>query len=607
MNYIKNAMGLGIIIFLLCSCSNELTIVMPKGPAGASAYEVWVQAVKDGTVDWDADRTDLANFFLYLKGQDGKDGQNDTNGINGTNGTNGLSAYDLWVQEVQNGNVMDPRNPDQLWSKSETSIQDFWYYLAGAPGQDGVNGTNGTNGQSAYDLWVQEVLTGNLDDPHNPGQKWPTDHISTQDFWDFLTGPAGASGETTQPGGETGQPGEDIPIVPGKPNVIAQYVNQNYNEFVRWEDGAVGYIVYDDTGVPASGAQVTGLPGVKDPNKVYTANPTGFFLVPKEDLPDNLPVANRRGTALVNGITSAPNTYVPNRMYVRMTLESDPVIDGTYIKFSPLVERQTDGKDWEVIPTYLGDLNEPVYAYELTDPTDPTSFTPDSATYSTAESTVNISSHTITLRINRLRKAATYYSPIDEWDGNPHYFTLALNSYYGQLPQTAAVIKMAPIQAMPMIKNVSASNYNPTGEFFAAIQGEMDINVTDFDYNLFFKNTLDKTTSGSITYYSPVIEDPKLVDNSQQFTVGFNRTGNNANNNSSRASILNPSFTIGTPYIEASVVLTCTTSYFYPLNTIGYLRFGTAGDLNTLTIVKRTANPDGWRYNFSDMPVQYFP
>jgi len=678
-NCIKNTMALGIILFLLYSCSNELTIVMPNGPtgpAGASAYDVWVQAVKDGIINWDVNLTDINNYFLYLKGQDGKDGKD---------GQNGLSAYDLWVQEVANG-IDDPHNPGQQWPKDQVSIQDFWYFLTGAKGQDGSpptigangnwfidgkdtgipakgqdgkngqngqngsvitigsngnwfidgvdtgvtafgqngkdgqNGQNGQNGQSAYDLWVQEVLTGNLDDPHNPGQKWPKTRTSTQDFWDFLRGSDGNSTEIDQPaGGETGQPGEDIRVVLGKPNVIPQYVSQPYNEFVRWEDGSVGYIVYNDAGEVAPGAIVKGLPGM-DPSKTYTADANGFFLIPKEDLPDNESLSSRRGVTTSvtytnsQGTTvteaSAPNTYVPDRMYVRLRLQTPPVIDGTYMRFPAIVvERETDGGAWQMIPTYLGNLNQNIYAYSVDDPNAPASY--NAATiYSADVSTINISTASA-LRVNRLRKAATYYHPVTtsplEWDGNDHYFTLVLDGYYGEKPQTAAVIQMAPIQAMPMITNITAYTYSTEYNFFSKIVGEMDIDVTTIDYSLVFKDVLNavSTTIGgtSYTYYSPAIEDETTCNDAKQFTVRFNVAGNPTNNTTSRSSISDPSFSITPPSLGSSVLLECNTSYFYSLNTIGYLRFGTSGDLR----IESRGTYLGWTYSFADIPVDYIP
>lgn len=41
---------------------------------------------------------------------------------------------------------------------------------------------NGNNGKSAYELWKETVGTGNMNDPKNPGQKWPSDKVSEYDF-----------------------------------------------------------------------------------------------------------------------------------------------------------------------------------------------------------------------------------------------------------------------------------------------------------------------------------------------------------------------------------------------------------------------------------------
>jgi hypothetical protein len=724
LNFTGIMMALGIVLLSLYSCSNELTIEMPKGPAGpagASAYEVWVQAVEDGIIDWDKDRIDLNNYFLYLKGK---------------NGAPGKDAYQLWLEEVAKG-IDDPHNTGQPWPGDKTTIQDFWYFLTGAKGQDGstpviggngnwfidgkdtgipakgkdgapgkdgsvvtigsngnwlidgkdtgirafgkdgapgkdgsvvtiggngnwlidgkdtgipakgengvpgkdgsvvtigsngnwfidgkdtgipVRGDTGTQGQSAYELWVEEVKKGTLDDPHNPGQKWPSGKTTTQDFWEFLRGEDGRDG---QAGGETGRPGEDIKIIPGKPNVIPQYVNQSYNEFVRWEDGGAGYIVYDNTGVPAAGAKVKGLPGVKDPDKEYTADTEGFFIVPKEDLPENEDISLRRGvTASVTyhgqatGEVSAPNTYVPNRMYVRLRSQNTPVINGTNMKFLPvIVERKTDGGAWQAIPSYLGDLRQRVIAYSLDNPNDPASYNESSAKYSVSYNTLSetdfdISLTTTPLNVHRLRKKAAYYpTPEDAWDGQEHYYTLVLDSYYGEKPRIDAVIKMAPVQAMPMIKSANAYGYNTGAGYFGRIEGELDITGTAIDNSLLFKETLKeepKTTGGGLayTYYSPEADDPGVYNNAEQFTVRFRTTTNSSYDSS--PGISGPQFSLTTPYIESSVILECTSSYFYQLNTVGYLRFGTPGDLNTLAIVKRN-DP---RYVFSDIPVPYTP
>lgn len=138
-----------IVCAALFSCSNELHMLFPEGPegpAGKSAYEVWVDEVNNGNIDWPNDRTDVNNFFLYLKGKDGKDGQD---------GKDGKSAYEIWIEEVNNG-LDNPHNPGHDWPKDEIDINDFWYYLTGADGKDGVTPNIGSNGN----WWVNGEDTG---------------------------------------------------------------------------------------------------------------------------------------------------------------------------------------------------------------------------------------------------------------------------------------------------------------------------------------------------------------------------------------------------------------------------------------------------------------
>lgn len=178
----------------------------PEGPAGKSAYEVWVDGVNDGTIDWPKDRTDVNNFFLYLKGEDGKDGQD---------GADGKSAYEIWIAEVEAG-LDNPKNPGTDWPKDQTDINDFWYYLTGADGKDGVTPNIGDNGH----WWVGGEDTG----------------IDAQ-------GPQGPQGEPGEDG-EDGQDGAD-----GRPGSSGSMPDITIGSNGNW------YINGEDTGVSATGPQ----------------------------------------------------------------------------------------------------------------------------------------------------------------------------------------------------------------------------------------------------------------------------------------------------------------------------------------------------------------
>lgn len=198
------------------SCDNELHMLFPEGPAGKSAYEVWVEEVLNGTIDWPEDRTDVNNFFLYLKGEDGK------------NGADGQSAYELWLAEVEKG-LENPHNPGHEWPKDQTDMNDFWYYLSGADGQNGVTPNIGDNGN----WWIGGEDTG-----------IPAKGKDGADGQDGATPVIGENGNWWIDGVDTGVPakGQD-----GKPGDDGQMPDITIGENGNW------YINGEDTGVPAQG------------------------------------------------------------------------------------------------------------------------------------------------------------------------------------------------------------------------------------------------------------------------------------------------------------------------------------------------------------------
>ena len=193
------------------SCDNELHMLFPEGPAGKSAYEVWVEEVLNGTIDWPEDRTDVNNFFLYLKGEDGK------------NGADGQSAYELWLAEVEKG-LENPHNPGHEWPKDQTDMNDFWYYLSGADGQNGVTPNIGENGN----WWIGGEDTG-----------IPAKGKDGADGQDGATPVIGENGNWWIGGVDTGVPATGADGEDGATPEIGE--NGNW-----WIDG-------EDTGIPAKG------------------------------------------------------------------------------------------------------------------------------------------------------------------------------------------------------------------------------------------------------------------------------------------------------------------------------------------------------------------
>lgn len=217
----------------------------------------------------------------------------------------------------------------------------------GKDGRDGKDGANGANGKSAYELWKEYISSGDVDNPHNPDQKWPADRNKQTDFWDFLTGNSSV-----------------IEIEVGKYNVIPEYWNSSLKEYVVPSDGSVLFTVYDKTGKKVTaGVKVSDLPGVSSTDAFIT-NEEGQFKVTWDKLPDNKGLSERKGsvTVTVDGTqeTSAGNTLVPNRINVRaiitsayLSYYSTALIDAyrsLYVTYS--FERQVDG-EWDKYPTSI--------------------------------------------------------------------------------------------------------------------------------------------------------------------------------------------------------------------------------------------------------------
>lgn len=118
---------------LVISCSN-MNFELPQGPKGddgKSAYDLWKEEVAAGNINWPKDKTELADFLVYIKGEKGDKGED------------GLSSYELWKKLIANGDATDPHNPGQTWPASKNSEADFWDFLTGRDGQSPHVGENG--------------------------------------------------------------------------------------------------------------------------------------------------------------------------------------------------------------------------------------------------------------------------------------------------------------------------------------------------------------------------------------------------------------------------------------------------------------------------------
>lgn len=249
------------------------------------------------------------------KGEDGKDGKTPVVTI-GDNGNWFINGKDTGKPAVGK----DGKSPEVAIGNNGN-----WFINGkdtGKPayGKEGKQGADGQNGRSAYELWKEEVATGKLEDPHNPGHYWNTSNNTLNHFWQFLRGPKGSDGID----GKDGEPG--VTILVGAYNVLPVFYNGKLREYVNPADGSVIFRVYKPSGeVAGAGVKVKGLPGCVDPNREYTTDADGKFVVPRDQLPENRSLPERTGkTTVIEGGTtyeSVPNTTTPNRIHTRIVMK----------------------------------------------------------------------------------------------------------------------------------------------------------------------------------------------------------------------------------------------------------------------------------------------
>ena len=357
----------------------------PEGPAGKSAYEVWVDAVNDGTVDWPKDRTDENNFFLFLKGKDGEDGK---------------SAYEIWITEVEAG-LDNPKNPGTDWPKDETDLNDFWYYLTGADGKDGVTPNIGDNGH----WWVNGEDTGIAaqgpqGEPGEDGEDGADGSDGSSSMPDITIGENGnwyingvdtgkpSRGEQGEPGGSgsgtqgekgedgksayelwkedvldedglknphdpnggnwptdkielddfweylrgedgkdgnDGKPGEGEQTAPkkGKYNVIAYRSNLDNEEYVNWPDGSLTFKVYDKEQKPVAEGTKVKINGLTGAEgQEFEVGEDGLLTIPKQYLPDETTTTTAQVKEADGDYEETPkNTLLSARIDTKIVLQ----------------------------------------------------------------------------------------------------------------------------------------------------------------------------------------------------------------------------------------------------------------------------------------------
>lgn len=581
------------------------------GAAGASAYELWQQDVKNGKVHdkegqpWSKDRTTMADFYAYLSGADGRDGRDGRDGVDGTNGRdgiNGKSAYELWKETIATGQVDDPKTPGTKWSAERNTEADFFNFLAGRDGVDGTNGRDGldgkdgANGLSAYELWKADLAkrcgTPEALTDHRDGSKWDCERNSLDDFYEFLRGADGADGKDGKDGrpGEPGKPGAEVTIIRGVPNVIAQYSQSEFGEYVRTTDGGVLYKVYDERGQLAPHAKVQGLPGI-DPGKEYTSNEQGEFIVPREDLPEIQELDSRWGTT--RSVTlegkpaqeSARNTYVPNRVHMRMVPQSKTPSVDYQLNMSFRIQRRINPDDeWQNLPSYLpnsGSLHPETF--RVADKDDPRSLLADRPVHcsnSTSSSSGSYIYNCYPYRYVQENPANQKNSQKEYWDGTDVYLTVKnREAYYGEEFQWNGVALLPPYQLGPRLKSLklkTKSGETPT--VFLSAEGELDFSHMDLT-RLYKSSTRYTQRPDGSDFIEPILYTEEEARKLKMAYVSFNFSSSagtqEASSTNNRSSADEPTFKVLTPYLNSTIYIKYDSYHQFKGFTQGYLRPGT--------------------------------
>ena len=172
-----------------------------KGKDGKSAYDLWIEAGNEGSVD------DFLRSLIGPQGPEGPKGDPGDKGEPGEQGepgADGKSAYDIWLDNGEQGSESDFL-ASLKGEKGDTGDPG----PQGTPGETGETGATGADGKSAYQIWLDEDNSG-----------------TEEDFLESLKGPKGDTGTQGPPGadgapGPQGEPGED-----GSPGVIVPITGQ---------------------------------------------------------------------------------------------------------------------------------------------------------------------------------------------------------------------------------------------------------------------------------------------------------------------------------------------------------------------------------------------
>ena len=333
------------------------------------------------------------NSLIGSVGKDGANGKDGKDGLDGADGANGKSAYELAVENGDNGSVAE-------WLASLAGE-------AGKNGADGYNGKNDVNGKSAYELacdngfkgslseWLTSLVgaKGDKGDKGETGSDGNTPFIGENGNWWIGTtdtgvkaaGADGAKGDKGEPGekgddgakgdkGDKGDKGETGAKGDAGVGIVSVRIDENTHLILEMSDGSTidaGYVGVSSGGSSGIEYEQSGLVYVLLSDGTYGVKTSNSFSLTDVVIPNTykgLPVTIILEEAfyLKSSIKSIsiPNsiTWIEDRAFYGCTNLISITIPSSVMHIGKTILSSTETQmffeiDCEWIASILGDGN----------------------------------------------------------------------------------------------------------------------------------------------------------------------------------------------------------------------------------------------------------
>ena len=282
---------------------------------------------------------------------------------------------------------------------------------------------------------------------------------------------------------------------------------------------------------------------------------------------------------------SARNTYVPNRVHMRMVPQSKtPSVDYQLNMTFRIQRRINPDDEWQDLPSYLpnsGSLHPETF--RVADKDNPRSLLADRPVYcssSTSPISGNYIYNCYPYRYVQENPANQKNSQKEYWDGTDVYLTVKnREAYYGEEFQWNGVALLPPYQLGPRLKSLklkTKSGGPPT--VFLSAEGELDFSHMDLT-RLYKSSTRYTQRPDGSDFIEPILYTEEEARKLKMAYVSFNFSSSagtqEASSTNNRSSADEPTFKVLTPYLNSTIYIKYGSYHQFKGFTQGYLRPGT--------------------------------